>query len=452
MNSSKRFLPDNFLQLLHSYGSPDLTGLAEALQGEPYVSIRVNKDKSFESEFENSERVGWCDNGFYLKERPKFTLDPRMHQGVYYVQDASSMIITHIVKELLKKSGPNSEPLIVLDACAAPGGKTTALIDALPGESIIVANELSHSRASILRENTSKWGKGKIRITQWDAKNFSQYTNLFDIILADAPCSGEGMMRKDETAVSQWSEKLIDQCSSRQKEIVLNLWKALKPGGYLIYSTCTFNRKENEEIAEWIRTETGGVSIGIDIEERWGISKGIKTDINCMRFLPNKLKGEGLFVTIFQKTDVLNGESRKQKKNRKLKQEVDKSVRNWIKTNGSVAYTKDEKGNVYAEFPQDNLPDELTPRLKIGMIKGRDILPSQELAMSTIFNRGVFPEGELSYEDAIKYLKGECITPKEEWEKGIILFTYTNRPLGFAKNLGSRANNLYPDSWRIVQK
>ena len=250
-------LPEGFVESIAAVGTPVLDGLVDV--GEnivPSVAVRDNVGKRFRYPGGDGD-VPWCAAGHYLDNRPSFTLDPAFHQGMYYVQDASSMFIAHVLRHLAGEG-----PLRYLDACAAPGGKTTAAIDALPHGSLVVANEYVPARAAVLRENVIKWGSPDVIVTRGDtAALVKAMPESFDIIAADVPCSGEGMMRKDADAVAQWSHRLVEECADRQREIVGNLWRALKPGGFMVYSTCTFNRHENEEIIGMLVEEYGAESV-----------------------------------------------------------------------------------------------------------------------------------------------------------------------------------------------
>lgn len=232
-----------------------LATLIDALGREPSVAVRLNAGKTGAGKsVVGGRRVGWNDAGFHLSERPAFTFDPALHQGLYYVQDASSMFVGHVVGELTRNA---AGPLTVLDACAAPGGKTTAVIDALPEGSVVVANEFVAKRAAVLRENLAKWGYPYVVVTQGDTSRFSQMEGVFDIVVADVPCSGEGMMRKDEDAVGQWSDGLVEQCSRLQHEILGNLWGALRPGDTLSTVPALSIRQKMSRRLRGLQTNTG---------------------------------------------------------------------------------------------------------------------------------------------------------------------------------------------------
>lgn len=452
-------IPQEFVAQIRSYDSRLLDGLVEALSLPPAVSVRCNTRKGI-SRPASRRGVAWCDAGFYLDGREQFTFDPAMHQGLYYVQDASSMIIGHIVKRLT--SGGHS-PIRYLDACAAPGGKTTAAIDALPAGSLVVANEYNPSRASVLRENIIKWGYPSCVVCRGDTAKFRSIPDFFDIVAADVPCSGEGMFRKDEDAVSQWSPSLVDECVSRQREIIDNLWETLRPGGYFIYSTCTFNRKENEETVEYISRMYGAESIDLSLPETWNIAPGIDTGVKCSRFMPHRTDGEGLFVAVLRKPDDCTASSRQPRKgktgakpdNRVLSQL--QTVRSWV-DGCDVDINVSDRG-IITVFPKEHAVaiqllsstlDVIHAGVTAGMIKGRDLVPSQSLALSTMLHPAAFHRCELDYRTAIAYLRHEAIVLPEDTPRGYVAVTYNDYPLGFVKNIGNRANNLYPPEWRIL--
>ena len=432
--------------MIEGYRFPQFSGLADTLANTaPEVSVRINWAK-FTGALPVADQVAWWSSGFYFPERGSFTFDPRLHQGLYYVQDAASMFIAHIARFLA-----GGKPVKWLDACAAPGGKTTAVIDALPEGSVVVANEFVHTRADILRENLAKWGYPDVRVTNADTKIFRKYKGLFDVVAADVPCSGEGMMRKDPEAVAQWSGALVESCAGRQREIVANLWESLAPGGYFVYSTCTFNRVENEEMVQWIVDEYDAEPVDISVDESWGIAPGIDTRIPCYRFIPGITRGEGLFIAVVRKpqSDASFHIKNKHKVAKVSGTKVD--VSDWLNSEAQVGIAVD-KDRVMA-LPTSalalSMPPELRPEIPIAVIKGRDLIPTQNLAQSSLLNSGKFRKVEVDRFTALKYLRCEALTLPADTEKGFVLLTYGGLPLGFVKNLGNRANNLYPAEWRI---
>lgn len=490
-------LPQQFLDMIAAY--PAMDGLADALRDEPEVSVRVNRRKGIAVP-DGADRVPWCRDGFYLDTRPRFTFDPALHQGLYYVQDASSMILSEVVRRLSRgMTAPR-----YLDACAAPGGKTTAAIDALPDDAIVVANEYVRSRAMTLRENIIKWGAPNVIISTGDTARLSRLRGAFDIIAADVPCSGEGMMRKDAEAVAQWTPALVDECAARQREIVANLWPALRPGGHLVYSTCTFNRRENEEMVAHMVDTLGAEPVDLDLCADFdGIAPGIDTPYPCCRFMPHRLRGEGLFLALLRKPDTTPGSlpshdnrsSRDSRSPRKGKNRPDTAAAKVpSELTGLLTQTLDwtytATPSTITAFPAHGTPllaecrshlDIIHAGIEIATLKGRDYIPSHPLAMTTALaptsiirpiglirpisptplkapkdlndikdlKAPIYPTVEVDYPTAIAYLRRESLTLLDA-PRGIILLTYGHHPLGFAKNLGNRANNLYPPELRIL--
>ena len=282
--------PDFKLQIINMLPGEAGNQMLHSIENtEPTVSVRFNTAKNAILPT-GMEPVPWCETGAYLSERQQFTFDPLFHAGSYYVQDASSMFIYHVIKSLIKT------PVSYLDLCAAPGGKTTAALQALPQGSLVVANEIMPQRAQILRENVIKWGSDNCMVTCDAPKTLGKLANEFDVIAADVPCSGEGMFRKDIEAVEQWSTTLVQQCATRQREILNDIWPALKPGGLLIYSTCTFNRHENEEMVDFIVNNLGASVIEVPITKEWNLHPAIEFNYPCYRFLPHLVRGESFHV------------------------------------------------------------------------------------------------------------------------------------------------------------
>ncbi|MDE6271286.1 MAG: hypothetical protein K2M12_10620 [Muribaculaceae bacterium] len=435
-------LPQAFIESIKVLG-PATAGLADALLTDPEVSIRLNRAKGAEL-LQPLEQVPWCSDGFYLPGREAFTFDPAMHQGLYYVQDASSMALAAVASMLVKEN--EGRPLRWLDACAAPGGKTTAIASRLPEGSALLANEFDTRRAAILAENVAKWGLPFVACTKGDAARFARMKGTFDVISADVPCSGEGMMRKDAEAATQWSPSLVAECARMQWRIVEALWQALRPGGALVYSTCTFNRHENEEIVERLVREYGASGVTVPELELPEILHGIDTDVTCYRFLPGRVRGEGLFLCVLRKPGeapaAVSGKTKTGKSDVAVQ-----TAASWLE--GDFCLNQDKDGTIFA------LPREmatLAPELRgvaIAGVKGRDIVPMQGLALSTALRKGCFPNADVDYGTALAYLRREAVVLPDA-PRGIVLLHYGGAPLGFAKNLGNRANNLYPQAWRIM--
>lgn len=456
-----KILPDGFKARIRTdLGENKADILLSALCGEPETSLRINTRKRPASQlFPDMTPVAWCDSGFYLPKRPNFTLHPLLHVGAFYVQDAASMVYERIVGALGLQS-----PIVACDLCAAPGGKTTAILNALPDRSVMLANEFTPSRSLILKENLIKYGYPDLIVTNADTSRLAQMRERFSLVAVDAPCSGEGMMRKEEAARSQWSEGLIRQCASLQRDILTNAVKMLAPGGFLIYSTCTFNTQEDEDNAAWIAETFGLEPFDTLLSGSDGILPQNKGDIPCLRFMPGFTRGEGLFLTVFRKPEDIPGASpifnpkRKGKKDRKDK--TDKHLmaiaQSWV--DGEFELINHDGRILALSTATASLLDELpkgvrimSAGVEIGEIKGKDLIPAHALAMSTVMDNA-FPEVELSKEEALRYLSKESLELPDGTPKGYVTATYQGFPLGFLKNIGNRSNNLYPSEWRIRDK
>lgn len=452
-------LPSEFTQRTRTLlGENSYQMLEEALQTESPVSVRTNSIKCDLSV--EGMRVPWTSTGAYLKVRPTFTFDPLFHAGCYYVQEASSMFVEQVLRTYI------TEPVVMLDLCAAPGGKSTHARSLLPEGSLLVANEVMRNRSQILAENLIKWGNPEVIVTNNDPADFLALPQIFDVILTDVPCSGEGMFRKDPVAIDEWSVNNVEVCWQRQRRILTDIWPTLKPGGLLIYSTCTYNKEEDEENVAWIAKELGAKVLEVPVLPKWEITGNlIGQSFPVYRFLPYKTKGEGFFLAALRKSpqeDLSMPERRKKKfkagkDNKKMQPlAVPKEAKNWLQH--SDEYSFEVKGTSVVAFPKAHAGEytSLQENLKVihagvtvGEIKGKDLIPDHSLAMSIVLAKDVFPKAELTYEQAIAYLRKETVTLDESISRGYVLLTYRNIPLGFAKNIGNRANNLYPQEWRI---
>lgn len=443
-------LPSDFIERTKPLLKEDWESFLSALDSESPVSIRQNKNKVI-SDKPDTDTVRWCEGGYYLPQRPQFTFDPLFHAGCYYVQEASSMFVYQALKQYVEGD------LKILDLCAAPGGKSTLIADFMTDGSLLISNEVIRSRAHILSENMAKWGKPNVVVTNNDPSSFGRLKHYFDVILVDAPCSGEGMFRKDAGAVEEWSVDNVKLCAERQRRILSDVWESLKPNGLLIYSTCTYNTEENEDNVMWIKDDLGADILPVEISEGWGISPSVKGDIPVYRFFPYKTKGEGFFLSVLRKNDdeVQTIRSKKDKNKAKIKELLSKEYKDYIISSDSFHfYQKGEDWFAISDkFKEDislaesNL-NVVSSGICLGKMKGKDFIPSQSLALSDMLNRKAFTEYELDWKDAINYLRREPLI-LENVPRGYILLTYRSVPLGFVKNIGNRANNLYPQEWRI---
>jgi len=423
--------------------------------GEQITSIRFNPFKLSESSQvlplgeDLGRAVPWTKYGYYLPKRPSFTFDPLFHAGCYYVQEASSMFLEHALKQTVDLS----QPLKVLDLSAAPGGKSTHIQSLISKESLLVSNEVIRSRANILKDNIIKWGCNNVIVTNNDPRDFTRLENYFDVIVVDAPCSGSGLFRRDEGAIGEWSENNVQLCSQRQQRILADAWPALKKGGILIYSTCSYSKEEDEEIVEWMNDELIINNEELIIEKDWGITE---TDYGY-RFWPDKVKGEGFFIACLRK---LRGEDRsyfKTKNKIELVSQKEKvKIQHWVKQE-EFEFVKHEN-TVYA-WPKGLVTDFniLLTNLRVlysGTLVGelmRDkLIPGHALAMSTLINENI-PKLELSYQQAIEYLQKKDLqigVKNTGWQ----LVTYKDYPLGWINVLPNRINNYYPKELRILKE
>ena len=388
-------LPADFITQMERMMAPELWHvLRKGLAQEPSVSIRINPSKIDLKEWEvvlSDGVVPWCEYGFYLTHRPPFTFDPLLHAGAYYVQESSSMFLHQVLRQYV------TEPVVMLDLCAAPGGKSTLARSVLPEGSRLVSNEPIRGRAQVLEENVTKWGYPNHIVTNRYPKDFRKSKQQFDVILTDVPCSGEGMFRKDEGAIAEWSLQKVEQCQRLQREIVNDAWECLAPGGLLIYSTCTFNTLENEENIKWILENFDAEVLPVHTEAEWNIQGSILPDFIApiYRFIPGLTRGEGLFMAVMRKGGKAS-------------------------PNPSL-------------FTLPPIPDRWSPTRSLSLFTLHSSLFTQEI----------------DYPTALRYLRREAIVLPPDAPLGIVSVSYQGIPLGQCKNIGSRANNLYPKEWRI---
>lgn len=466
MSTAHRTLPHGFEERLRADLGEDIAArLADALMNSAPATpaVRLNRRKGARPGSALGAPVVWSGgDGFYVSgERPVFAFDPAWHAGLYYVQDASSMALSAIVGEIAGRYYPGGKPLAYLDACAAPGGKTIAAIDALPPGSFVAANEFDRRRAEILVENLMKHGSPDTAVSRGDTAAMRRLPAMFDIIAVDAPCSGEGMMRKEPEAIAQWSPRLIDECAALQREIIANVWPALRPGGFLIYSTCTFNRAENEANLAWIEREFGASRI--ECEALAGVGGVVSLEKGAYRFLPGFVDGEGLFVGAVRKPCDSPDRAAAPRRKNKAKAKIDPAA---------AKFTDMVLGKDFRLMPQatperplravraeladacallESTLDLRTCGVKPGTLKGKDLAPSHALALSQALAADAFPRVELEDENAARaYLRGESLPALPEGTpRGLDIVTHGGAPLGFVKNLGNRANNLFPQGLRL---
>lgn len=360
----------------------------KAFETDAPVSIRLNPEKAKELTADG-ERVPWCRNAYYLPQRPNFTYDPLLHAGCYYVQEAGSMFLDTVMQQWVPDA-----PVVMIDFCAAPGGKSLLARTALTAGSVMFSNEPMRNRANILAENVEKWGYADHFVTNNFPRDYRRAKMIADVVLCDVPCSGEGMFRKDEATIREWSMQNVEKCARLQREIVADAWSCLADGGLFIYSTCTFNTHEDEENIQWMMGELGAEVLPVKVDAAWNITGSLLDGFSqpVYRFIPGISKGEGLFLCVLRKGGA------------------------WQQGHSLKSLRKS----------QQNLNIIYCPKAQPDMVKV-----------------------EVNYQQAMAYLRHEAITLGADVPRGMVGICFEGHLLGLAKNIGNRANNLYPKEWKI---
>ena len=360
----------------------------KAFETDAPVSIRLNPEKAKELTTDG-ERVPWCRNAYYLPQRPNFTYDPLLHAGCYYVQEAGSMFLDTVMQQWVPDA-----PVVMIDFCAAPGGKSLLARTALAAGSVLFSNEPMRNRANILAENVEKWGYADHFVTNNFPRDYRRAKMIADVVLCDVPCSGEGMFRKDEATIREWSMQNVEKCARLQREIVADAWSCLADGGLFIYSTCTFNTHEDEENIQWMMDELGAEVLPVKVDAAWNITGSLLDGFSqpVYRFIPGISKGEGLFLCVLRKGGA------------------------WQQGHSLKSLRKS----------QQNLKIIYCPKAQPDMVKV-----------------------EVNYQQAMAYLRHEAITLGADVPRGMVGICFEGHLLGLAKNIGNRANNLYPKEWKI---
>ena len=455
-------LPLVFLESLQGLAGFDRTAFEEVHHSvQQLTSVRLNTNKMQSVSFADATveaAVPWASNAFYLSHRPSFTLDPIFHAGAYYVQEASSMFL----EEAVKQTTDLSLPIKVLDLCAAPGGKSTLLQSLISKKSLLVSNELIKTRVNILVENITKWGSANVIVTNNDPKDFERLQNYFDVIVVDAPCSGSGLFRKDAAAIDEWSLQHVTLCSQRQQRILADVLPALKEGGTLIYSTCSYSTIEDEAITDWLLNNGGLLSAKIKINPEWNIveTQSPQHKAYGYRFYPDKVKGEGFFIAAFTKGEkaLPEWESDKYKTKSELlvAREID-IVKPYLKDADDFFFIKQKEEVLAMPIHLENELATIQHALyikkagvKLGSIIRNELIPDHELALSFIINKNL-PSIEVEAATALQYLRRQDIKIDTSLQ-GWVLLTHQQLPLGWIKVLPNRINNYYPKEWRIFNK
>ncbi|MCW3126379.1 MAG: rRNA methyltransferase [Bacteroidetes bacterium] len=451
--------PQAFTDRMKTKFGEEYNAFIASLDNAPVTSIRTNaaKFKLSDSTLPLGDKIAWADAGCYLKERPSFTFDPLFHAGTYYVQEGSSMFL----EQAFKATGLGDKPIKVLDLCAAPGGKSTHLLSLINNESLLVSNEIIANRNHILRQNLARWGYANSVVTQNKAEDFAKMGETFDLIVIDAPCSGEGLFRKDKNAINEWSEDNVNMCAGRQKDILSNIIQCLHPNGYLIYSTCTFEDAENLDNVNYLINEHGFESI--PIADAGSFAPELTTvsieGAKAYAFYPHKTKGEGFFISLLRKPDAVRRISKfsspakvTDKATTELLPHIDRYISD---ANRFTALKHQEYYNILPTvFMQDYKKLSLflyirNAGITAGEFKGKDFIPAHELSLYIGMKAG-FPTIDVDHKTAISYLKAETISVPTE-NKGWVTVSHKGANLGFAKALPNRINNYFPKEWRILK-
>jgi 16S rRNA C967 or C1407 C5-methylase (RsmB/RsmF family)/NOL1/NOP2/fmu family ribosome biogenesis protein len=449
-------IPSSLLDSLEKVVGFDRQAFIKAhLSGEPVTSVRIHPRKfsSINSQFSFADPVPWSQYGYYLNERPSFTFDPCFHAGCYYVQEASSMFL----EQALKQTVDLTQPIKVLDLCAAPGGKSTHIQSLISKESLLVSNEVIKSRVSVLKQNIIKWGFSNIIVTNNDPKHFERLGGFFDVIVVDAPCSGSGLFRRGESSVNEWSFENVQLCFARQQRILADILPVLKENGILIYSTCSYSKEENEDIEDWLVKEMKLKNEKLSINKDWGIIETIseKTKSYGYRFFPDKVKGEGFYLSLFRKEKETKINRFKIAKPEMISLKERQFLESWLKKDDYKLIKHSDR--VFA-FPASLIENLLILQsclylhyagTAIGEIIRDKLIPDHALALSPLISEQV-SRVEVDYNTAIAFLQKKEITVISAL-RGWQLVSFENVYLGWINVLPNRINNYYPKEMRILK-
>lgn len=442
-------LPLDFKALMENdLGKNEAQNLFDALNQKPITSIRLNPEKISKNPFEG-EKIAWTNAGYYLNERPVFTLDPAFHAGAYYVQEASSMFLEQAFKQYFNQNSS----LKVLDLCASPGGKSTHLLSLINEDSFLISNELIKTRVNALTQNIQKWGRCNVAVSNNDSEHFKSMPGYFDLVVVDAPCSGEGLFRKDLESRNEWSLSNVKLCQERQRRILANIAESVKENGFLFYSTCTFNRFENEENVKWACENLGFESMPVSIDSSHGIVESQdESGVLGYHFFPGKTKGEGFFMACLRKTSGSYSKSSASKINQsKIKFDID----NFVQPNKNLVFVDFQESIL---MMNESLAGELnfiksnlylkSAGTELGQVIKNTLNPSHSLAYSNFLTNDV-NSVELTNEDALSFLRKNNFLLPENTPLGWVLIKHNGLGLGWIKNMGNRFNNYFPTDWRI---
>ncbi len=467
--STPEGLPRGFRAFHEAHGFPDeLDAYEELLDERPSTFIRLNPDKFPDTP--EGEPLPWCLQAYRLPERPRFDEDPLFHVGSYYVQEGSSTVIGELAKQLIASekaperahSEEKAPPLKVLDLCAAPGGKSTHLASVMPRASLLVANEAIGKRIPVLNEQIRKWGNPNVVVTNADPERFGEkLPESFDLVLVDAPCSGEGLFRKMPEHRAAWGPGMVEHSAMRQRRILENAWRTLKEGGTLIYCTCTLNRKENEEVLKPLIDQRRALSLPASEIQLSGWQRTDLDGVTGYRSWPQHTGGEGFFFALLRK-ERGDGEGAGplekalSKKKKKGGSEAPKGGRELLSEPERWSWLQKDEAHYVLESSLLEPFRQLEARVPVkwpgtwtANSKGQELLPAPDLALSPILNPNAYPIKDLDRATALYFLARQPLDANE-LPKGWCLLSYKDVPLGWAKNLGDRVNGQFPKRWRVV--
>ncbi len=437
-------ISETFINRLHEYFGADVANkVEEGLTKPASVSIRKNSTKPRPLELDGSP-VPWSENGVVLEKRPAFSLDPHFHAGAYYVQDSSSMFLEAILNRI---DIDQEDGIFALDACAAPGGKSILLADYLNDKGFLIANEIDSKRNAVLQENLLKWGATNQAVSQLPTSKLSELGAVFDLIVIDAPCSGEGMFRKDPFAITQWSERLVEQCSMKQHEILDDLSNCLRAKGILIYSTCTMNPSENENQISRLLNDGYELALPRLDEFKEYLVPGMLNGI-CHGYylLPGISTGEGLFISVLRKLD---NDPARVKRGYRL---TPFSQSTYFVENTNFDFEWHRNTEIFGVNDRFELCRRLSDRFPFKSVglpvlepKGKDLIPLHGLAMHASASIDV----ELTQDQALDYLRKDRISAESKDSKKWQRVGYNESVLGWAKSLPNRVNNYYPSYYKL---
>ena len=444
-------LPESFALRVQAELGDAYPAFLRALAEPPPVGIRRNFRK-LAAIFPDAAPIPWCPTGAILPERPTFALDPLWHAGAYYVQEPSSMLLDFALRQFCDSRSVDA----ALDLCAAPGGKTTLLADYLDDASLILANEPIRKRFSVLRENVARWGSPNIVCTNHDPAEFAAFAHFFQIVLVDAPCSGEGLFRKDPNASGEWSEENAALCALRQRRIMEAAAPLVCGGGLLFYSTCTFNLKENDAQIAALLTNGDWDCLTLNAPPEWGLTPTAH-GVQCW---PHRVCGEGFYLAVLRRktgerrsvdraeqipAGYRNAAPSENALARPLLKDPD-AIRILVRTSDSHLFAAPPSLSTIAEITQ-TLP-RYSFGVPLGIIKGKDLVPAHELALSPLLNPAL-PSVELSHDDALRFLRKENPLNTDYYPKGWLLMRHHGTSLGWGKAIPGRFNNYLPMEWRL---